>query len=159
MKGNPAVLSALQEAINLEATCSLQYLLDARNVKRFGLKLSKGLKVLHEQCESFMKQLTDRSLFLGGTVELKPAAAGTRNSVTDILTESIGYEEQLIARYAAIVKLCYEAGDMSNFHFFQHLVRWHGEGDRNRRGHLDWLQKQAWQLNEFGETDYEETKV
>jgi hypothetical protein len=32
-------------------------------------------------------------------------------------------------------------------------------GSTDRTGHLAWLQKQNWQLLEFGEKEYEETKV
>ena len=45
------------EAINLEASMMLQYLLDQRDVKRLGLNLADGLKQLHEQCEDHMKHL------------------------------------------------------------------------------------------------------
>ena len=159
MRGNANVMAALQEAINLEGSLALQYLLDARNVKRYGLKLAKGLKVLHEQCETFGKHLTDRLLFLEGEPRVELAAATTQETVTAIINTAIARETALIARYNAIVKICYDAGDMSNFHFFQHLVRWHSEGDRAKRGHLDWLEKQAWQIKEWGESDYEQTKA
>ena len=46
------------------------------------------------------------------------------------------------------------AGDMSNFHFYQHLVKWHREGDDKFKGHVAWLQKQLYQMNKLGENDY-----
>ena len=43
---------------------------------------------------------------------------------------------------------------MSNFHFYQHLVKWHREGDDKFKGHVAWLQKQLYQLNKLGENGY-----
>ena len=57
MKAPPQVLAGVQEPTNLELSLSLQYLLDQRNVKRFGLSIADGLKTLHEQCESYAKDL------------------------------------------------------------------------------------------------------
>jgi len=154
MKGNPQVIAGLQEAANMEGSMMLQYLLDQRDVKRLGLDLADGLKQMKEQCEDHMKCLLSRVLFLEGapTIELKPAA--THDSVTEILNDAIAAEQAAIARFTDLCKQCYDAGDMSNFHFYQHLVKWHREGDDKFKGHVAWLQKQLYQLKKLGENDY-----
>ena len=43
---------------------------------------------------------------------------------------------------------------MSNFHFYQHLMKWHREGDGKFKGHVAWLQKQLYQLKKLGDNDY-----
>ena len=127
MKGNPQVIAGLQEAANIEGSMMLQYLLDQRDVKRLGLDLADGLKQLKEQCEDHMKCLVSRVLFLEGapTIELKLAA--THDSVTEILNDAFAAEQAAIARFTDLCKQCYDASDMSNFHFYQHLP----SADRN----------------------------
>lgn len=154
MKGSPPVLEGLGEALNIEASLMLQYLLDQRDVKRLGLDLADGLKQLHEQCEDHMKHLASRLLFLEGAPTIEPKPAATHDSVADILNDAFAAEQAAIARFSDLCKQCYEAGDMSNFHFYQHLVKWHREGDDKFKGHVAWLQKQLYQLKKLGENDF-----
>jgi len=154
MKGNPTVMAGLSEAINVEASMMLQYLLDQRDLKRLGLSLADGLKQLHDQCEDHMKHLVSRLLFLEGAPTVEPKPAATHDSVTEILNDAFAAEEAAVARFSDLCKQCYEAGDMSNFHFYQHLTKWHREGDDKFKGHIAWLQKQIGQLKKLGETDY-----
>jgi bacterioferritin (cytochrome b1) len=159
MKAPPQVLAGVQEAINLELSLALQYLLDQRNVKRFGLSIADGLKALHEQCESYAKDLASLVLFLDGAPQFGPKPAVTHKTVTEIQTDAIAAETALVARYTALCKEAYEAGEIDVFHLYQHLVKWHRRGGNGNEGHLAWLQKQNWQLLEFGEKDYEAVKA
>jgi bacterioferritin (cytochrome b1) len=154
MKAPPQVLAALQESIDIEATLALQYLLDQRDVKRLGLDLADGLKQMHEQCQDHLKHLTSRLLFLEGAPTITPKPAATHDSITEILNGAFAAETAAIARFSELCKQCYEAGDMSNFHFYQHLVKWHREGDDKFKGHAAWLQKQLYQLKKLGENDF-----
>ena len=71
-----------------------------------------------------------------------------------MLNGAFDAEQAAVARFADLCKQCYEAGDMSNFHFYQHLSKWHREGDDKFKGHVAWLQKQLYQLKKLGENDY-----
>lgn len=159
MKGDPKIIAGLQEMINLELALCLQYMLDWKNVKRCGLKIARGLYCLHEQSEEYAQKLITRLLFLDATPQSSPSAAKAHANVADIITDAIAAETAIVARYSELTKLALDAGDVSNMHLFQHLSKWHREGDKEHRGHLMWLQKQGWQLKEFGETDYEEVKA
>jgi len=154
MKGNPQVIAGLQDAVNIEASLMLQYLLDERDVKRLGLNLADGLKQLHAQCEDHMKELTRRLLFLEGAPTIGPKPAATHDSITEILNDASAAEEAAITKFADLCMQCFEARDMSNFHFYQHLAKWHGEGDDKFKGHVAWLQMQIGQLRKLGENDY-----
>jgi bacterioferritin (cytochrome b1) len=154
MKGNPQVIAGLQESANIEGSMMLQYLLDQRDAKRLGLALADGLKQLKEQCEDHMKCLVSRLLFLEGAPTIEPKPAATHDSVTEILNDAFAAEQAAIARFTDLCKQCYDAGDMSNFHFLQHLVKWHREGDDKFKGHVAWLQKQLYQLKKLGENDF-----
>jgi bacterioferritin (cytochrome b1) len=154
MKGTPPVMAGLQESIAIEASLMLQYLLDQRDVERLGLDLADGLKQLKEQCEDHMKSLVSRLLFLEGAPTIEPKPAATHDNVGDILNDAFVAEQAAIARFTELCKQCYDAGDMSNFHFYQHLVKWHREGDDKFKGHVAWLQQQLYQLKKLGENDY-----
>ena len=154
MKGNPQVIAGLGDAANVEASLMLQYFLDQRDVKRLGLALADGLKQLKEQCEDHMKCLVSRVLFLEGSPTIEPKPAATHDSVTEILNDAYAAEQAAIARFTDLCKLRYDAGDLSNFHFVQHLVKWHREGDDKFKGHIAWLQKQLYQLKRLGENDF-----
>lgn len=159
MKAPPQVLAGLQEACDLEMSQSLQYLLDQRNVKRFGLSIADGLKTLHEQCESYAKDLASAILFLEGAPQFAPRPATTHKTVTEIQTDAIAAETAIVERYSALCKEAYEAGEMDVFHLYQHFIKWHRRGGNGNEGHLAWLQKQSWQLKEFGEPAYEAVKA
>ena len=159
MKAPPQVLAGLQEAADAELSLSLQYLLDQRNVKRFGLSIADGLKTLHEQCESYAKDLASAMLFFEGAPQFVPKPATTHKTVADIQTDAIAAETAIVSRYSALCKEAYEAGEMDIFHLYQHLIKWHRRGGNGNEGHLAWLQKQNWQLVEFGEKDYEAVKA
>jgi bacterioferritin (cytochrome b1) len=154
MKGSPPVMAGLQQAVNVESTLMLQYLLDQRDAKRLGLDLAGGLKQLHDQCEAHMRHLVSRLLFLEGAPTIEPKPAATHDSVTEILNDAFAAEQAALATFTDLCKQCYEAGDMSNFHFYQHLVKWHREGDDKFKGHVAWLQKQLYQLKKLGENDF-----
>jgi len=154
MKGNPDVMTGLQEAIGIEATLMLQYFVDQRDVKRLGLALADGLGTLHDQCQTHLECLTGRLLFLESAPTINPKPAATHDKIGDILTDAQKAEEAAVVRFAALCKQCYDAGDMSNFHFYQHLAKWHREGDDKFKGHLTWLQQQLYQFSKLGENDY-----
>ena len=154
MNGNPDVMTGLQEAIGIEASLMLQYFTDERDVKRLGLDLADGMKQLHDQCQEHLKCLTSRLLFLEGAPVVEPKPAATHNKIGDILTDASAAEQAAVARFTVLCKQCYEGDDMSNFHFYQHLAKWHREGDDKFKGHLAWLQQQLYQIQKLGESDY-----
>jgi bacterioferritin (cytochrome b1) len=154
MKGNSDVMTGLQEAITIEASLMLQYFVDQRDLKRLGLDLGGGLATLADQCKAHLEDLVGRLLFLEGAPSINPEAAETHDNIGSILTDARDAEESAVAKFAFLCKQSYEAGDMSNFHFYQHLAKWHREGDDKFKGHLAWLQKQLYQFSKLGETDY-----
>lgn len=167
MKGNQKVMAALQEAIDLEAFLAAQYKLECRDAKRFGLDIHEGLEKLHSQCEGYLDTLVSRVLFYESDPQIAPKAATVHDNVTQMLVDVQGAEAALIERYAEIAGICWEAGGVhiSDFHYFQHLIKWHSMGDEGGSGtvsvmgHVSWIQKQLWQLGQFGEKDYLQAKV
>ena len=159
MKGDPKVIAALQEAITLELAQALQYKLDYLDSGRLGLDIADALKTRHEQCEEWADSIAGRLLFLEGAPIYSAQPVKTHDSVPDIISGHIAAETAIVERYAALTVVCWEAGDMDNFHYFQHLSKWHRQGGNDFHGHLSWLQKQQWQLNTLGTNNYIAEKI
>src|SRR5271166_2531894 len=86
MKGNAKVLSALVNGAGLEACLMLQYQLDARLLKRIGLKKNaSNASEMAEDAEGFLKRVTDRIILLGGDPSYQVAAIADRGTVTALL--------------------------------------------------------------------------
>jgi bacterioferritin (cytochrome b1) len=154
MKGNPDVIAGLQQAITTEATLMLQYSVDSCDVKRLGLHLGDGLAALRDQCQSHLHCLVGRLLFLEGAPVIDPKPAATHDKIGDILSQAKTAEEAAVDQFAVLCKQSYEGDDMSNFHFYQHLAKWHREGDEKFKGHLAWLQQQLYLFEKLGESEY-----
>ena len=79
MKGNPKVIAAIQNQIPLELPLSAQYHLDASTLKNLGLcKLARNIVAFGEDCEEYVKKLSDRLLFF----DTKPEFAVSMAALT-----------------------------------------------------------------------------
>jgi bacterioferritin (cytochrome b1) len=154
MKGTSGVIAALQEAINLEATAANAYLVNGKDQQRRGMKTGDELLELKDQCCKFQKMLIKHLLFFDEKVELSPDPVTVGDAFDTTLDELIAMEMNIVERYTAAMKLCYTEGDGSNHHLFQHLLRWHREGQREYTGHLKYLEHERWQFAKLGEVDY-----
>ena len=159
MKGNAQVMAGLQEAINLEASRKMQYWLDAKDTGRVGLGMAEGLKTMAEQSGCHMGELIGRLLFLEGAPQIAAAAAVTHNNLESILTDAVAMETAMVVRFGELCREAWAAGDMSNFHFFQHLCKWHTVGDDKFQGHIAWIQKKLWQYGKLGEAGFVQAEV
>jgi len=154
VKGNPEVLLCLQDSLTSEMTLHLQYELEGWDLGRLGIDTKEGFGKLAEQSETFAHELSRRILFLEGQPVLDPTATTSYGSITERLNAAVAAELKIVQDYADYTKKAYDAGDMSNFHYFQHLSKWHREGDDKFKGHIAWIQKELWQVGRLGETAY-----
>jgi bacterioferritin (cytochrome b1) len=162
MEGNPDVKDGLQQLVAALLSLMCQYLLDAINLKRLGLSIGDGLDQLAGQCATDVRDLLKWLYFL----EAQPAlgTAKSHATVTQILSDATVAETAFVAAVNQLADAALEAGEMAVFHGLQHLAKFHtigGDvvGATDRAGHIAWLQKQSWQLREFGEQDYEAVKA
>jgi len=159
MEGSEKVKVLLQAAINAEAQLYGIYKLYYLDAKRFGLGIAEGWHKIHQQSEDFQDQLICRLLFLEGDPELAPVTTTTEEDVLSALHKAQEAETAIVAQYAAATKACWDEGDISNFHFFQHLSKWHREGDDKYVGHLKWIQRQLWAISQVELSDYIAAKI
>ena len=162
MQGDPNVKAGLQRLVAALLALMSQYLLDAINTKRLGLSVGDGLDKLGEQCTTDLKDLLKWLYFLEAQPEL--GSAKSHATVGQILTDATTAETAFVAAVNELADVALKAGDMAVFHGLQHLAKFHTIGggvigSTDRTGHIAWLQKQGWQLREFGEKDYEATKA
>ena len=162
MQGDPNVKAGLQRLVAALLALMSQYLLDAINTKRLGLSIGDGLDQLAGQCLSDLKDLVQWLYFLEAQPEI--GAAKSHPTVGQILTDATSAEGDFVAAVNELADVALNAGDLAVFHGLQHLAKFHTIGgsvigSTDRTGHIAWLQKQGWQLREFGEKDYEAVKA
>jgi len=154
MKGDAKVMVALQAAIALEGTLAAMYCINSIDQKRLGLHTGGELHEFASQCKEYRQDMVRRLFFLEGDPELSMEPAKAPDTIKAALEALLAKELAAISQYQAAVKLCWEAGDMSNFHWFQHMTKWHEIGDDKYKGHVAYLQKEIWQMEQLGEADY-----
>jgi len=162
MQGDPNLKAGLQRLVAALCDLMCQYMLDATNTKRLGLSIGDGLDKLCEQCATDLEDLVKWLYFLEAQPEL--GAARSHATVGQILTDATTAETAFVVAVDELASVALKAGDMAVFHGLQHLAKFHTigggvVGSTDRTGHIAWLQKQGWQLREFGEKDYEATKA
>ena len=162
MQGDPNVKAGLQRLVGALLALMSQYLLDAINTKRLGLSIGDGLDKLGGQCAADLKDLVKWLYFLEAQPEI--GSAKSHATVAQVLTDASTAETAFVAAVNELADVALKAGDMAVFHGLQHLAKFHTigggvVGSTDRAGHIAWLQKQDWQLREFGEKDYEATKA
>ncbi len=155
MNGDPNVMRALQDAINLEATLSTAYYLNGKSLRSgLGLKTGKELKDLGKQCCSYKKKLLKRLFFLDGTPEISVETVIVGDGVGTVLNDLRAMELNAVAFYTTLMTIALEAKDGNVFHIAQHLIKWHETGGNGFRGHVRYLEHELKQLTKLGENDY-----
>ena len=162
MQGDPNLKAGLQRLVAALCDLMCQYMLDATNTKRLGLSIGDGLDKLREQCATDLEDLVKWLYFLEAQPEI--GSARSHATVGQILTDATTAETAFVEAVDELASTALKAGDMAVFHGLQHLAKFHTIGGgvvgaTDRTGHIAWLQKQGWQLREFGEKDYEATKA
>jgi bacterioferritin len=126
MKGDPKVLDCLEQAATFEAHLVLQYKLDARSLKDMGLKkLAKCAKKWRKQPDSFLKQITDRILFLEGSPEYDGGKVADHTTVTELLQDELALEVAIIEPYEKFVVVCQQELDDTSRNLFEHALKAH----------------------------------
>lgn len=153
MKGNLDVIKALQTAAAQEAHLNLQYRLNARSLKFMGLKkLTCKMKKFGDGAHCFLKQLTDRTLFLEGDPGYDVAPVVEQTSVTDLLKNALALEMAIVQPYERNVQTAMKALDDTTRNLFEHLLKYH-------QHHVGWLEQQLRLIDGLGEAEYMAEKL
>lgn len=149
MKGNSAILSALNEVLTSELTSINQFFLHARMYKNW------GLSALNDKCYKKsikdMKQadvLIERILFLEGLPNLQRLGALSIGEETqEMLGCDAKFQTAQISQMKPIIALCEQEKDFVTRQILVDILEYEEE-------HLDWLETQDYQIANMGIEKY-----
>jgi bacterioferritin len=149
MKGNPKVITCLQEVLKGELTAINQYFLHAEMLNNWGYKRLYG----HTRKESIeemvhAEELMERILFLDGLptmTELFPLRIGP--NVKKQFENDLALELEAIPRLNKAILVAVEAGDNGSRDLFEKILV-------DEEEHVDWLEAQLFMIKEMGIENY-----
>lgn len=149
MKGDPKVISALNDILTGELTAINQYFLHARICKNWGYE--RIAHTIYKESIDEMKHaqdLMDRVLFLDGLPNLqKLGALNIGQNVEEILSADLDLEFQAIPKVKKAIELCHSVGDHVSRELLEHILI-------DEEKHVDWLEAQLHLLKEVGKEAY-----
>ncbi len=149
MKGAPAVIELLNDALTAELTAINQYFVDAKMCENWGYaKLAAHIRAdsLDEMGDA--EKLIERILYLDGVPNLQRlGAVKVGETVAEKLALALDLETDAIRRLNDGIALCREVGDNGSRELLQSIL----EGEEE---HADWLETQLGLIEQVGEGLY-----
>jgi len=149
MKGNPKVITKLNEALKEELTAINQYFLHSEMCENWHYhKLSSFIKKQSIDEMRHAEALIERILFLDATpklTELMQLSVG--QNVQAQLESDLKLELAAVKMYNDSIQLAREEGDDVSRELFARLLK-------DEELHLDWLEAQVHQIKEMGYERY-----
>lgn len=148
MKGNPAILEALNETLRYELTAINQHFLHGLMCDDWGYeRLGEAYKKMSISEMIHSQKLMERILFLDGGPTMQYLNLQIGQNVKQQLTND--HERQLIviALYNKAVALAVEANDSGSRELFESLLT-------KKEENSDWLEAQLQQISDMGIANY-----
>ena len=149
MKGDPAVIDALNELLTAELTAINQYFIDAKMCANWGYeRLAAHIRADSIDEMGDAEKLIDRILFLDGVPNLQRlGSVRVGESVPEKLTLALQLETEAIDRLTRGIALCVSVGDNGSRDVLETILA--GEEE-----HADWLETQLELIRQVGEAHY-----
>jgi bacterioferritin len=154
MKGNPKVLSILNQALTTELTSINQFFLHARMFKNWGLEelnekaYKKSIKDMKQADE-----LITRILFLEGLPNLQQLGRLQIGEHTEeMLMSDLNFESNQIAELRSAIELCEQEKDYVSRELLASILSYEED-------YLDWLETQGSLINVTGIENYQQSMM
>ena len=149
MRGDPEIISLLNEQLTSELTAINQYFLHAKMQQNWGLtKLAA-----HTRDESIdemrhAEMITDRLLFLEGLPNYQRLfSLRIGQSVREQLQSDLAVEVEVVERLRPGIKMCREKGDITTANLFEGILA-------DEEHHIDYLETNLELIDRLGEQLY-----
>lgn len=154
MKGNPKVLSTLNQALTTELTSINQFFLHARMFKNWGLEelnekaYKKSIKDMKQADE-----LIERILFLEGLPNLQQLGKLQIGEHTEeMLMSDLNLEVNQIAELRDAIELCEQEKDYISRELLEDILTYEED-------YLDWLETQEFLITATGIENYQQSMM
>ncbi len=154
MKGNPKVLSTLNQALTTELTSINQFFLHARMFKNWGLEelnekaYKKSIKDMKQADE-----LIERILFLEGLPNLQQLGKLHIGEHTEeMLMSDLNLEVNQIAELRDAIELCEQEKDYISRELLEGILTYEED-------YLDWLETQEFLITATGIENYQQSMM
>jgi bacterioferritin len=149
MKGDTAVVRALNATLKAQLTAINQFFLHARMLRNWGLdRLNEAAHARSIKAMKLADRLVERILFLEGLPNLQDLGKLLiGEDAAEILRNDLRLQGDIRADLATAVTLCEEAGDFVTRAL---LV----EVQEATEDHIDWLESQLWLIDHTGVDNY-----
>ena len=148
MKGNPKVITALNQALREELTAINQYFLHAEMCENWGYhRLSEFIKKQSIGEMKHAETLMERILFLDGTPSMMPLELKVGSTVKQMIESDLALEVGAVKMYNDSVALATQEGDNGSRDLFVTLLK-------DEEEHVDFLEAQMHQIEELGYERY-----
>jgi bacterioferritin len=154
MKGNPQVLTLLNEVLTAELTAINQYFLHAKMLQNWGyLKLAKYVRDESIDEMKHAEKLIDRILFLDGLPNLQRLGhLNIGETVEEQFKNDAQVEYDAIVRLNNGIKLCRDLGDNGTEDLLTHILTAEEE-------HVDWIETQQELIKQLGFVAYQAQQI
>jgi len=145
MKGNPVVISKLDELLAEELTAINEYMVEAEMCENWGYeRLHQEIQKIAIQEMKHAEYLIQRILFLEGTPTVsKLNQLHIGSNVENMLANGLAGEISASAAYNQAIRLCADANDNGSRELLKNILK-------DEEEHIDWLEAQIDQVKQMG---------
>jgi bacterioferritin (cytochrome b1) len=148
VQGTKATVSALEQAVQLEAQLRAQYGIDVKDLNHDGVcGLASKVKSWKSDVGMWFKRASQETLLVQGDPTYTISDLKQHGSVADVLGDALTAETAAYDFYTKQAPILRDAGDEAQGHVFQHFCKWH-------RAHIGEIEKEQRVLKQLGETAY-----